>query len=51
MQTLDRPTIDFMGMAKGLGVPGEQVRDLDELCTQLTNAMMQRGPYLIDVLM
>ena len=51
MLTLGRPEIDFMGMAKSLGMPGAQVRDLDELCTQLTYAMSQRGPYLIDVLM
>jgi acetolactate synthase-1/2/3 large subunit len=51
MLTLGRPEIDFMGMAKSLGMPGAQVRDLDELCTQLTYTMSQRGPYLIDVLM
>ena len=51
MLTLDRPTIDFMGMAKSLGMPGAQVRDLDELTQQLSNAMSQRGPFLIDVLM
>ena len=51
MLTLDRPTIDFMAMAKSLGMPGAQVRDLDELTRQLSNAMSQRGPFLIDVLM
>jgi acetolactate synthase-1/2/3 large subunit len=51
MLTLDRPTIDFVGMAKSLGVPGAQATDLDELTTQLTRAMGQRGPYLIDVVM
>jgi acetolactate synthase-1/2/3 large subunit len=51
MLTLGRPEIDFMGMAKSLGMPGAQVRDLDELSTQLTYAMSQRGPYLIDILM
>jgi acetolactate synthase-1/2/3 large subunit len=51
MLTLGRPTIDFATMAKSLGVPSVQVHDLDELTTQLTNAMSQRGPYLIDVVM
>lgn len=51
MLTLDRPTIDFCAMAKSLGMPGTQVRNLDELTQQLTYAMSQRGPYLIDVLM
>jgi acetolactate synthase-1/2/3 large subunit len=51
MLTLDRPTLDFQTMAKGLGVPGGQARDLEELTKQLTIAMSQRGPYLIDVIM
>ena len=51
MLTLGRPAIDFVGMAKSLGVPGVTVHDLDELTRQLTNAMSQRGPFLIDVVM
>ncbi|MES2564439.1 MAG: acetolactate synthase large subunit [Pseudomonadota bacterium] len=51
MLTLDRPTIDFQGMAKSLGVPGVQVFDLEGLTKQLSHAMSQRGPYLIDVVM
>ncbi len=51
MLTLGRPAIDFSTLAKSLGVPSVQVRDLDELTTQLTHAMAQRGPYLIDVVM
>jgi acetolactate synthase-1/2/3 large subunit len=51
MLTLDRPNIDFQGMAKSLGVPGTQVHDLEALTKELSNAMSQRGPYLIDVVM
>jgi acetolactate synthase-1/2/3 large subunit len=51
MLTLDRPSIDFQGMAKSLGVPGAQAHDLEALTKQLTHAMSQRGPYLIDVVM
>jgi acetolactate synthase-1/2/3 large subunit len=51
MLTLGRPTIDFAGMAKSLGMPSVRVRDLDELTRELSNAMSQRGPYLIDVVM
>lgn len=51
MLTLGRPTIDFQGMAKSLGVPGAQVHDLEALTRELSNAMSQRGPYLIDVVM
>ena len=51
MLTLDRPAIDFAGMAKSLGVPGVEVHDLDALTRELGHAMAQRGPYLIDVVM
>jgi acetolactate synthase-1/2/3 large subunit len=51
MLTLDRPAIDFTGMAKSLGVPGAQVENLEQLTQQLDYAMSQRGPYLIDVVM
>jgi acetolactate synthase-1/2/3 large subunit len=51
MLTLDRPAIDFAMMAKSMGVPGGQARDLEELTKQLTYAMSQRGPYLVDVVM
>jgi len=51
MLTLDRPTLDFVGMAKSMGVPGAHVHDLEELTRQLTFAMGQKGPYLIDVVM
>ena len=51
MLTLDRPAIDFVAMAKSMGVPGGQAHDLEELTKQLTYAMSQRGPYLIDVVM
>ena len=51
MLTLGRPAIDFAGMAKSLGMPSVQVHNLEELTTQLSNAMSQRGPFLIDVVM
>jgi acetolactate synthase-1/2/3 large subunit len=51
MLTLDRPAIDFQGMAKSLGVPGAQVHDLEALTRELSHAMSQRGPCLIDVVM
>ena len=51
MLTLDRPAIDFAGLSKSLGMPGGQAHNLEELTKQLDNAMAQRGPYLIDVVM
>src|SRR5260221_221333 len=51
MLTLDRPTLQFTDLAKGMGVPSGKAHDLEELTKQLTYAMSQKGPYLIDVVM
>ena len=51
MLTLDRPTLQFTELAKGMGVPAAKAHDLEELTKQLTYAMSQKGPYLIDVVM
>ncbi|MCW5745673.1 MAG: hypothetical protein KIT36_05685, partial [Alphaproteobacteria bacterium] len=51
MLTLDRPTLDFVKLAKGMGVEGARVDDLDGVTKQLQWAMSQKGPYLIEVVM
>ena len=51
MLTLDRPTLQFTDLAKGMGVESAKAHDLEELTKQLTYAMSQKGPYLIDVIM
>src|SRR5204862_1925884 len=51
MLTLDRPTLQFTDLAKGMGVAGAKAHDLDEFNKQLTYAMSTKGPYLIDVVM
>ena len=51
MLTLDRPTLQFTDLAKGMGVPAGKATNLEELTKQLTYAMSQKGPYLIDVIM
>ena len=51
MLTLDRPTLQFTDLAKGMGVPAAKAHDLEELTKQLTYAMSTKGPYLIDVVM
>ena len=51
MLTLDRPTLDFVNLAKGMGVEGARIEDLDGFTKQLQWAMGQKGPYLIEVVM
>ena len=45
---LDRPLIDFVGLAKSLGVPGERVEKSQDVATALGRALASGGPYLID---
>ena len=47
----EKPTLQFTDLAKGMGVPGGKANNLEELTKQLTYAMSQKGPYLIDVIM
>jgi benzoylformate decarboxylase len=46
---LDRPSIDYVGLAKALGVPGEHVEKTADVGKALERALRSRGPYLIDV--
>jgi acetolactate synthase-1/2/3 large subunit len=51
MLTLDRPTLDFIQLAGGMGIEGGRIDDLDGFVKQLQYAMAHKGPYLIDVVM
>ncbi|MDH2405257.1 acetolactate synthase large subunit [Bradyrhizobium sp. SSUT18] len=50
MLGIDRPTIDFVALAKGLGVPGCAVQTADEFNKALAEAVQSSGPCLIEVL-
>ncbi|SED73073.1 acetolactate synthase large subunit [Rhodobacter sp. 24-YEA-8] len=49
MLSLDRPAIDWVGLAASLGVAGEAVTTLGDLRAAMQGALGRRGPYLIDV--
>jgi acetolactate synthase-1/2/3 large subunit len=51
MLTLDRPTLDFVQLAKGMGVEGARIDDLDGFVKQMQYAMGHKGPYLVEVVM
>ena len=51
MLKIDRPTLDFVALAKGMGVPGRAVTTVDEFVTALADAMPEKGPRLIEVQM
>ena len=49
MLEIDRPDIDFAGLAESLGVPASRPETTDELATALSGALAEPGPHLIQV--
>jgi acetolactate synthase I/II/III large subunit len=49
MIDIDRPTIDWVAMAKSMGVPGVSVDTVDALTAALLRAVEEPGPSLIEV--
>src|ERR1700753_3246476 len=49
MLKLDRPTIDFVSLAKGMGVEGRAVTTADDFNKALAEAIAAPGPRLIEV--
>ena len=46
---LDRPLIDYVGLAKSLGVAGEHVDKTADVGPAVTRGLKSGGPYLVDV--
>jgi len=51
MLKIDRPTLDFVALARGMGVPGRAVADVDDFNKALAEAIAEPGPRLIEVQM
>src|SRR6478672_1364961 len=51
MLKIDRPTIDFVALARGMGVPGRAVDNVDDFNKALAEAIAEPGPRLIEVQM
>jgi len=45
---LGNPDIDFVQLAKGMGVPGKMVRTAEEFAAAFTESLKLEGPYLIE---
>ncbi len=43
------PAIDYVGVARALGVPGEQVEKSADIAPALKRGLASGGPYLVDV--
>ena len=51
MLDLDRPELDFTGLARSMGVPGERISAAADLSQAISSAMARPGPYLIEAVM
>lgn len=51
MLDLSRPDINFVGLAKSLGVPGAQVSTMEEFNLEVARGLATPGPYLVEVLL
>ena len=50
MLDLTRPTMDFVAMATGCGVPATRATTAEEFCEQLTAALATKGPHVIEAI-
>src|SRR2546422_10684548 len=46
---LDKPLIDFVGLARSLGVPGTRVEKTSDIGPAVGKALASGGPHLVDV--
>jgi len=46
---IDRPTIDWVHLAKGMGVPGTRVSSIETFAKALKNGFESGGPMLVEV--
>ena len=51
MLEIDRPALDFIALARGMGVAATRVGDTGEFCTALAGAVASEGPHLIEVVL
>jgi len=51
MLTLDRPSLDWVSLARGHGVEASRAATLDELADRLKGAFARRGPHLVEVVL
>src|SRR5215217_1870039 len=51
MMELDRPALDWVGLARGMGVEGGRAKTAEQLERQLAAGLSSEGPYLIDLML
>jgi acetolactate synthase-1/2/3 large subunit len=48
---LDHPTLDWVSLARGFGVPAVRAETAEDLCSALPRALAEPGPQLIEMVM
>ncbi len=48
MLSLDNPSLDWVSLAKGMGVPGVRAGTAEEFTSALRSGLAERGPFLIE---
>ncbi len=51
MLSLENPTIDWVSLAKGMGVDAKRVATVDDLVKAVKAGLKHKGPYLIEVVL
>lgn len=51
MMEIDRPTLDFVALAKGMGVPGVRVSSAEDFYAAMVRSCGEPGPALIEVVL
>jgi acetolactate synthase-1/2/3 large subunit len=51
MMELDRPALDWVGLARSMGVEAKRANTMDELDRHFAASLRSEGPYLIDLLL
>ncbi|HKS65511.1 MAG TPA: acetolactate synthase large subunit [Xanthobacteraceae bacterium] len=51
MLDLSRPDLDFVSLARGMGVPGERVDTMDDFNKAVARGLSHPGPYLVEAML
>jgi acetolactate synthase-1/2/3 large subunit len=51
MLDLSRPDLDFVALARGMGVPGERAATMDEFNAAVARGLATPGPYLVETML
>jgi len=51
MLDLGRPDLDWVALARGMGVPGARVTTMEEFNARLAEGLKTKGPYLIEAVL